>query len=67
MYSMSRDGHFIIDRHPDSDQVVFAAGMSGHGFKFAPIIGDRLVGLLKNETNEQMDFLRMQGRNLKGQ
>lgn len=65
MYTMSQDGHFIIDHHPDSRQIVFAAGMSGHGFKFAPLIGERLVGLLVDEPDGQWDFLRMEGRKLK--
>ena len=64
MYTMSQDGHFIIDHHPDSRHVVFAAGMSGHGFKFAPLIGERLVRLLTGEPDDQWNFLRMEGRNL---
>ena len=64
MYSMSRDGHFIVDSHPDCPNIVFAAGMSGHGFKFAPVIGERLVGMLESESNEQFEFLRMDNRQL---
>lgn len=43
LYPMSKDGHFIIDRLPDNDRIVFAAGLSGHGFKFAPVIGEALA------------------------
>ncbi len=64
MYSMSRDGHFIVDIHPDSDAVAFAAGLSGHGFKFAPLLGERLVGLLERESDPMFDFLRMNDRRL---
>ena len=39
MYTMSPDGHFIVDRHPRYHNVVFAAGLSGHGFKFSPVLG----------------------------
>jgi monomeric sarcosine oxidase len=39
MYTMSPDGHFIVDRHPLYDNVSFAAGLSGHGFKFSPVLG----------------------------
>ncbi|MFM9196511.1 MAG: N-methyl-L-tryptophan oxidase [Planctomycetia bacterium] len=42
-YTMSPDGHFVIDRHPRSDRVVFAAGLSGHGFKFAAVLGEILA------------------------
>ena len=64
MYSMSRDSHFVVDSHPDCSNIVFAAGMSGHGFKFAPVIGERLVEMLDFKTNEQFDFLRMGNRQL---
>jgi glycine/D-amino acid oxidase-like deaminating enzyme len=46
LYPMSKDGHFIIDRHPGTDRIVFAAGLSGHGFKFAPAIGEALANLV---------------------
>lgn len=43
LYTMSPDGHFAIDRHPECQQVVFAAGLSGHGFKFASVLGELLA------------------------
>ncbi|QDU37537.1 Monomeric sarcosine oxidase [Maioricimonas rarisocia] len=45
MYTNSPDGHFIVDRYPGNDSVVLAAGFSGHGFKFAPVIGEALADL----------------------
>ncbi len=45
MYTNSPDGHFIIDRHPQHPNVVFACGFSGHGFKFAPVLGEALADL----------------------
>lgn len=45
MYTMSPDGHFIVDRVPQCESVCFAAGFSGHGFKFAPVIGEILADL----------------------
>ncbi|MGH2559231.1 MAG: N-methyl-L-tryptophan oxidase [Thermomicrobiales bacterium] len=45
LYTLTPDGDFIIDRHPAWPHVVFAAGFSGHGFKFAPTIGEHLVDL----------------------
>ena len=44
-YTMTPDEHFIIDRHPHVPNLVFAAGFSGHGFKFAPAIGEALADL----------------------
>jgi sarcosine oxidase len=45
MYTMSPDAHFIVDRHPEHRQVVFAAGLSGHGFKFTSVLGKALADL----------------------
>jgi sarcosine oxidase len=45
MYSLTPDIHFIIDRHPAHANVVIAAGFSGHGFKFQPVIGEILADL----------------------
>jgi glycine/D-amino acid oxidase-like deaminating enzyme len=45
LYTMSPDEHFIVDRHPDDPRIVFAAGLSGHGFKFTPILGQALAEL----------------------
>lgn len=64
MYSMSQDGHFVIDRHPDFSQIAFACGMSGHGFKFAPLIGQRLVQLLDGKDDELFNFLKIGDRQL---
>lgn len=43
LYTMSPDGHFIVGRHPDCPEVLIAAGFSGHGFKFACLIGEVLA------------------------
>jgi sarcosine oxidase len=60
LYTMSTDENFIVDRHPQHPNVVFAAGLSGHGFKFTPVLGKALVDLaLKGETDLPMNFLRM--------
>ncbi|HTN75766.1 MAG TPA: N-methyl-L-tryptophan oxidase [Pirellulaceae bacterium] len=44
-YTMSPDEHFIVDQYPAAAQVVFAAGLSGHGFKFVPVLGQLLADL----------------------
>jgi glycine/D-amino acid oxidase-like deaminating enzyme len=57
-YTMTPDAHFVIDRHPDYPQVAFAAGMSGHGFKFAPAIGRLLTELtLDGRSSADVEFL----------
>jgi sarcosine oxidase len=45
MYTVTPDHHFVIDRHPEWPQVVIAAGFSGHGFKFASVVGEVLADL----------------------
>jgi len=58
LYTLSPDGHFVIDRHPEKDHILFAAGFSGHGFKFASVVGrilaDQVAGI---ESNLSTNFL----------
>ena len=42
LYTMSPDHHFVLGLHPDHPEVVVAAGLSGHGFKFASVVGEVL-------------------------
>lgn len=57
MYTMTPDQDFIIDRHPEHANVAIAAGFSGHGFKFAPLIGEHLADLAtKPETGPRPEF-----------
>lgn len=39
-YEFSASRNFIIDRHPDFDNVWFAGGGSAEGFKFGPVVGE---------------------------
>ncbi len=45
IYTLTPDEHFIVDRHPRHPQVAFAAGLSGHGFKFSAVLGQLLAEL----------------------
>jgi sarcosine oxidase len=45
LYTMSPDGDFLVDRIPRSDRIIIASPCSGHGFKFAPVIGEILADL----------------------
>lgn len=51
LYTMTPDEHFIVDRHPRFANIAYAAGFSGHGFKFAPIVGKTLVDLIDGSVN----------------
>lgn len=60
MYTMSPDQHFLVDRHPRFPQVVFAAGLSGHGFKFTSVLGRALAELaMDGGTTLPIDFLSL--------
>ena len=45
-YESTPDSDFIIDRHPQADNVWIAGGGSGHGFKMGPAIGEMLASLV---------------------
>jgi sarcosine oxidase len=45
VYTMSTDGSFLIGRSRELEGVVYASACSGHGFKFAPAIGEALAEL----------------------
>ena len=59
MHSMTADGDFVVDRHPANPNVTFTAGLSGHGFKFAPVLGKYLVDMLQGADEAEFDFLRL--------
>jgi sarcosine oxidase len=45
-YENTSSGDFLIDRHPDFENVWLAGGGSGHGFKHGPAVGEYVAGLL---------------------
>lgn len=58
LYTVTPDRHFIIDRHPEHPQVSYAAGFSGHGFKFGPAIGEVLADLaIEGSSRHDIAFL----------
>ncbi|MEY2547480.1 MAG: sarcosine oxidase, partial [Verrucomicrobiota bacterium] len=58
MYSLTPDGNFVIDRHPQYPNVILCGGFSGHGFKFAPVIGEIAADLvLDGGSRHGIDFL----------
>jgi sarcosine oxidase len=61
LYTNSEDENFIIDHLPGYDNTVtIASGFSGHGFKFASVIGEILADLaVKGETELPIEFLRL--------
>jgi monomeric sarcosine oxidase len=45
-YENTSNGDFLIDRHPDFDNVWLAGGGSGHGFKHGPAVGEYVTALI---------------------
>jgi sarcosine oxidase len=60
MYTMTDDAQFLIDRHPEHQNVIFATGFSGHGFKFMSAMGAIVTELaIDGETESAIDFLSL--------
>ncbi|MEY2505141.1 MAG: sarcosine oxidase [Verrucomicrobiota bacterium] len=60
LYSLTPDGNFVIDRHPEHANVILCGGFSGHGFKFAPAIGEVAAELaLDGRSRHRIDFLSL--------
>jgi len=51
LYTNAPDGHFVVDRHPRHRQVIVASPCSGHGFKFATVLGEILADLAGGGTS----------------
>ncbi|GAB4456333.1 MAG: N-methyl-L-tryptophan oxidase [Anaerolineae bacterium] len=59
MFTNTPDRHFILDLHPTYPQVSFAAGFSGHGFKFASVIGEIMADLAeRGESRHNIELFR---------
>ena len=59
LYTNTPDGHFVIDFAPDDQRVVVISACSGHGFKFAPVVGDIAADLvLDKRTRRDISHFR---------
>lgn len=59
LYTTTSDEHFLVDRHPLHDNVVYASSCSGHGFKFSAVIGELLADLSQTGAmHPAAEFLR---------
>jgi sarcosine oxidase len=60
LFTNTPDEHFIIDRLPDAPQVVVVSPCSGHGFKFASVIGEIAADLaLEGGTGYDIGMFRI--------
>lgn len=53
LYTTTPDGDFILDRLAEAPQIVIASPCSGHGFKFAPVIGDIIADLVTDGSTRR--------------
>ena len=58
MYCDTHDGHFWIARDPDRKGLVVAAGDCGHGFKFAPVLGEIIADAVEEKPNPILQKFR---------
>lgn len=58
LYCDTLDEHFWIDRHPEIIGLTVAAGGSGHGFKFAPILGPLIADAAEGKSNRWLPKFR---------
>jgi len=58
MYCDTHDGHFWIARDPRREGFVVAAGDSGHGFKFAPVLGEIIADAVEGIDNPLLKKFR---------
>jgi sarcosine oxidase len=52
LFTNTPDEHFVIDTLPGAPEVVVASPCSGHGFKFASVVGEALADLATKGTSK---------------
>ena len=55
-YENTSNGDFLIDRHPDFENIWLVGGGSGHGFKHGPAVGEHVAGLLSRDCQVEPRF-----------
>jgi sarcosine oxidase len=55
-YEQTRDGNFVVDRHPQQPQVWLVGGGSGHGFKHGPALGEMVANLVMEDGQADSRF-----------
>ena len=58
LYCDTNDGHFWIARDPEREGLVIAAGDCGHGFKFAPVLGEIIADAAEGKSNPFLEKFR---------
>lgn len=58
LYCDTNDGNFWIAEDPERSGLVIAAGDSGHGFKFAPLLGEIISDVVERKENPLLQKFR---------
>jgi len=58
LYCDTNDGHFWIAPDPERPGLVVATGDSGHGFKFAPVLGEIIADAAEGKSNRLLEKFR---------
>ncbi|MCO4745301.1 MAG: N-methyl-L-tryptophan oxidase [Proteobacteria bacterium] len=62
LYTSTHNEDFVIDLHPEDRRISIGAGFSGHGFKFAPLVGRILADLASRGKTEVKSFEALRTR-----
>jgi len=55
-YENTSNGDFLVDRHPEHENVWLVGGGSGHGFKHGPAMGEHVAGRLTGTVAAESRF-----------
>jgi glycine/D-amino acid oxidase-like deaminating enzyme len=58
LYCDTHDGHFWIAPDPDRPGLIVATGDNGHGFKFAPVLGEIIADAIEGRDNPLLQKFR---------
>jgi len=58
LYCDTNDGHFWIAPDPERPGLIIAAGDCGHGFKFAPVLGEIIADAAEGRSNPLQEKFR---------
>ena len=53
-YTDTPTGDWLIDHHPKYKGLFVATGGSGHGYKFLPVIGERIVDIMQGRDSDEL-------------
>ena len=67
LYCDTADGHFWIAPDPERQGLVVATGDSGHGFKFAPVLGEIVADVVEGKFNPLLEKFRWRPEVLPGE